>query len=480
MPPTNAGQERSLPPPPSEASPDLFDYALVRDYAMLLLTSPRRRLRQFAITFFSVLIISLIALFTLPKTYTAEVSILTQQGARQKLLGVLPLQGAAETIMSQANLEALVLQTHLVENFEKTRAPLPKLKDYITGKLFGHASEEDLRDGLAATLEKKIRVTVAGEVLTIDATWQDRNTAYALATAVQQNFLAGKEASEVSDLRQTLTILSAHAASVRGEVDEELERLRVTLASAKAKQKDNPKKIVTAAAPTVSSKMMNDSRINSLEGTLQGKRREIEAIEDARNKQMDKVRAELVELRKSYTERHPAVLEAQQRLDALSAEPPELTGLRGDVATLETEITAAGGTVEKAAPQSGIKSLALPREVTAADQMGDPQLDYEASQLRMLISKYNGLLDRIDGARIDMETMQAEFKQRYVVIRPAQVPLKADNLKPPLVIGAGIALGLILALFVSAVLEILGDRVERSWQIERLVGLPVLSQLDKP
>ena len=478
---------------------DLFDYALARDYAVLLLTSPARHKKVFALVFVGVLVATLAILFALPKSYTVETQVLALRGSRVRSADDLPTRGAVEMIMSRLSMETLVRQTNLVEAYKATRSPATVLKDFVYKKLLRRKeTDEDVRDGVLGTLEKKLWATVTNEgVVTIGVTWQTPELAYKLAAVAQQNYLAGKEASEVSDITETLAILGSHATSVRSEIDEELARMRankaerahapvararVPAAAAHRPTRKEAEEAKAKADEAAETPVVDPNRLDSQQAVLLAKRRDVQAMEEARAQRLDAVQKELTQLKSLYTSQHPLVQDAQQRLDALQFDSPQLAALKADVADLEKEL-GAESTVEPplVQPSRGVstKPFTLPRDISLSST-GDPEQDYESAQLRMLSLKYNNLLDRIDSAHLDLETTQAAFKQRFIVIRPAQFPTKPDNLKPPMVIGAGLGLGLLLALFVCAGIELVVGRIVRRWQIERLLGVPVLAQLRGP
>jgi capsular polysaccharide biosynthesis protein len=93
------------------------------------------------------------------------------------------------------------------------------------------------------------------------------------------------------------------------------------------------------------------------------------------------------------------------------------------------------------------------------------------------LNQLESVLERTDGARIELAVSHAAFKYRYTVIRPAQVP--RDPLFPDvkLLLAAGFLASLLLALAVVVAKDLLSNRILEAWQIERRLGLPVLGTL---
>ena len=476
-------QREGRPAEPVDAqTADLFDWALLRDWSLLLLSSPLRRKLLFATMFVTVFGATFVGLSSLPKSYTAESRILASKGnARGYLPGdEAPTRDVTELVLSDSNLEALVRQTELVETYEGSRSRAGRLRDWLQTHVLGvHPTEDDRRDALVATLEKKLRVSIGGEgTVTLDASWEDPQIAYRLVKAAQDNFLSSKESSEVSAISETMIILETHAASIREEIDAVLGELRTTLERDAAQSASSLPAGRRSAPAAVARKPFVNPKAESLRALLMAKRDEIRQKETERTRQLDGVQAELARLRTLYTEHHPLVVDAATRLEALRPEPPDLLELRAEAAQLEDEITTAGGSVQAAAT-SAPRPLSFPVEATAENKTGDPQVDYLAAQLRLLVTKYNNLLDRIDSARIDLETTQSAFKQRYRVIKPPHVPIRPDNLRPPLVVAVAFTLALALAFFAAAVADFSAGRIVRPWQVEWQLGLPVLARFEK-
>jgi uncharacterized protein involved in exopolysaccharide biosynthesis len=101
---------------------------------------------------------------------------------------------------------------------------------------------------------------------------------------------------------------------------------------------------------------------------------------------------------------------------------------------------------------------------------------YSRSRLRIAVTSYQDLLQRLDAARIELQTTRAAFKFKYGVLVPAQVPSRPVSPKATKVLAGGLVLAAILAIFAALALDIVSGRILERWQIERSLGLPVLGE----
>ena len=109
----------------------------------------------------------------------------------------------------------------------------------------------------------------------------------------------------------------------------------------------------------------------------------------------------------------------------------------------------------------------------------DPDVSYTKAQVRHALARYNGLLDRIDAARLELDAAQAAFKYRYVLVRPAQRPDAPVTPRVGLVLLASVVAGFFLALFAPSLVDLASRKLVEPWQIEQALGLPVLGEVSE-
>jgi uncharacterized protein involved in exopolysaccharide biosynthesis len=96
------------------------------------------------------------------------------------------------------------------------------------------------------------------------------------------------------------------------------------------------------------------------------------------------------------------------------------------------------------------------------------------------MEKYDTLLDRLNSARIELDTARAAFKYRYSIVRPPQLPKRALKPKVPVVLGGAVLGATVLALIAAVLADLRSGRILETWQVERTLGLEVLGQLPRP
>jgi uncharacterized protein involved in exopolysaccharide biosynthesis len=229
-----------------------------------------------------------------------------------------------------------------------------------------------------------------------------------------------------------------------------------------------------------------DPEVVNLKVMIIAKRRVIQDLEEYRQRRLAELQAQLAEQSSSYTASHPVVVATKESMSSLQKDSPQITQLRRDERELLKQYSARGGVArDLEGGRSGASSTdraqlpAYARE-SRREQDESETMQYWRTQLDFALQKYENLVGRIEAARIELDTARAAFAYRYVVIRPAEVSKKPTKPKVPLLMGLGIFAGAVLAFVVTAGLDFRRGILLESWQIEARVGVPVLSELDRP
>ena len=196
-----------------------------------------------------------------------------------------------------------------------------------------------------------------------------------------------------------------------------------------------------------------------LRASLEAKRIAATEVDRMREQRHEDAREELSRLRAMYSEQHPTVQRTKKLVESLESPAPQVAGLRADIAELEQELDRASTKVSRLVDTES------------------PELEYERTELRVLLAQYATVRDRIDGARVEMQASQAAFDHRYGFTVPPRLPRRPVGPIAPLVIGSGILGGLLLALFAASALDARSGRLLERWQLERGLGVRVVGEL---
>ena len=177
-----------------------LDMQEVREWSSFILGAPRRRPLLAAVSFVVVAVLGVTVSLTMPLSYVAEVKILAQRNSAIRMLSSPnsqlenvdnPTKNVAAMISRRDNLEALIKDAHLVEQFQKTRPAPLRFKDRVMASMFGPPSPDDMEKAMVYTLDKNLDVFTDEATVKITVEWTNPNIAYELVMLVQKNFLEG-------------------------------------------------------------------------------------------------------------------------------------------------------------------------------------------------------------------------------------------------------------------------------------------------
>jgi uncharacterized protein involved in exopolysaccharide biosynthesis len=450
-----------------------------------------------------------LAAVLLPRTYHAESRLLANNNdliralgnPRSSLPSEDPTRAARELIFAHDNIVSLIKQTNLMKNWEETRPPLVKWKDLLVQAVAGVPPEDEKVDAMVGLLEKRLQVSTDQQTVTISIDWHDAQMAYLLVETAQQNFLETRHVTEMTAISEALSILEMHGGQMQKMVDDalhELERVRESRRKGSAAGAAAPVPApesstqTFAPAPPVPERVEGPSsateqELAQLKFLLNSKKRALADLEDFRSRRVTELTAQLQEQKVQYADQHPIVMDTRQRIEALKLDSPQMSQVKGDIDALEHEYRRKGGRdpdalVEPSRPRTQLRRA--PQLAQAAlsnsELSDDPLVEFSRNNLRVAAAKYEELLMRIDSARIEQDTARAAFKYRYSVVRPASVPRKPLKPDVALILVLTVFAALLGTLVTGATRDWLSGRLVEPWQVERSLGLPVLSQVKLP
>ncbi len=463
----------------------LVDFKLVKDLTRFVINACRRRQKIAILICAACVSIGVVSALLLPKKYYTETKLLADRNVVMPLLGNpgrrmadeadTPTRLASEIILTRSNLESVVKSADLLNERERKRSAYSRLKLRIRDlRRKPRPTPEDDMNDIVWDLRTNMNVRVGDGTVIIGSVWTDSTDAFRIVQAAQQLFLEERQTQELTLISGSIAILEKRAMQVQGDIAgmlDTLSRQRIALTPEEARP----------IAAVVRSVQVNTELIAAQAG-LEKATRAIADIEQVRNRRIAELQAALAEQKNVYGAAHPQIVNTEQQLRAMQVEPPQLDGMRAEETRLRAKVARLGGfsVAPGAAPAGQDQLLAAAALRSMSDMRTDSIVQekqtYGRSRLRIALSSYQALLERLDAARIELQTVRATFKFKYGVLIPAMVPKTPIGMSSRTIVAGSLLAGIMLAVFAAVALDLAGGRVLESWQIERTLRLPVLGE----
>jgi hypothetical protein len=523
--PSIDAQDRAPESGPDDSDEKVFDLRQVADYGRFALGSLRRHVILGAATFSFLFVMIIAALILLPKTYHAHAKLLAQRNAMMAALSNpgravpwdadAPTRAAAETVLRRDNLLMLIRQADLLNEWERTRIPLLKIKDWLVALITRRPTSDEKLDALLKMLEARLQVTggpVGDGTVTIDLDWPNAQMAYRIVEAAQNHFVKTRQEVETATIGDSIGILERYAEKLHVDIDRTITQLQraqeqhqaTVPATAPPDSIPFPLTSLSATLPPVPAAALSapalganldDPRLPQLKAAAEAKRRELTNLEEQRDRQLSEMQTRLAQLSLIYKPEHPTLLDLHRSIDVLSRDTPQLVALKRQTEEVEAEYQERLAAAEelfqveqmkanqlreeeaKATATTATGKVASPRPsrpIRARTVAGGETTDVASVRFRLELNQLQSVLERIDGARIELAVSQAAFKYRYIVIRPADVPKEPTGPNRLAVLAVGLLGSLIAALGAIIGKDVWSNRIFELWQIERQLRLPIL------
>ncbi|GAC1686372.1 MAG: hypothetical protein NVS9B3_04790 [Gemmatimonadaceae bacterium] len=382
-----------------------------------------------------------------------------------------PTRLATEAVLNRENLLGIVRETRLLDAWPVIRSPLGRARDRVMQLIRGASPEEARLDALVDLVRGRLSVETSEGTVTILLDWMDAATGYRIVQAAQQHFFDQRRASEVAMIEESIRILEGHVASAQQAIQDVLATMPRSAVAAAASS-------ALAARPTPRARP-NAAEVTMLAAALQAKVQTITGLETAKNERLSALQSRMAELRNNLGPAHPDILTLQENIKAMNADSPRLRDLRAEEAALRARLAALGGPLETpsaagADPTSAVVAGLLRGR---AESIEPPDQLYAKSRLKIATNVYEDLLERLEGARLSLETAGAAFKYRYTIITPPELPRFPTKPNVLVLIVGTFLLALALAVFAAVALDVAAGKILQSWQVRRQLKLPVLAEV---
>ncbi|MEQ1909446.1 MAG: hypothetical protein ABMA15_11520 [Vicinamibacterales bacterium] len=493
--------------PVSTAAPDsdsdrLIDPQQIGNYLGFIARAVGRRWLLSGTTALLMLSATTAAALFWPKAYNVDAKLLVQRNDVMASLvnpgrtiareAESPTRAAEEVVLQHENLLAVIKQTDLLNEWERTRVPLLKTKDRILENLRGPKTDEDKLDAMVGLLQQRLKIAATPEgSVTFDLRWPDPKVAYEIVDHAIQNFLQFRRVSETSAITDSIAILDQSVKTLEAQVTQTISELPKRRTSQAVRSADAAPATAVPAAPVVAAPAGPPAdvvrRLARMKADLDSRRQDIVRLEEAHRLQLSDAQSRLAAAKMVYAENFPTVIALRQSVAQLSRESPELTALRRETQSLESDyetlsaaihpddptgLSAASlATVATLAPRARIEST--PIELDLASITGGDLNDPTSLRLKVELAELATVRERANAARNELSSSQAGFKYQYTVIRPPQIPREPASPNVPLFLVAGVLASVLLAAMAAVAADLSSGRVLEPWQVERQLGVPV-------
>jgi len=465
--------------PHLEAEEDPFR-TLVR--AHFALSAIRRRKTLTATIFVLGMLASLLALRLWPKVYHVETRLLAQRpealpaAVRQGTeADEAPTKSAYDVVHRRDNLIELIKETGIYT--AQAQQKKPSLRERLglppLGVLLFFSGDDDPLNRLVTRLDKVLTVTIGDPTVTIAIDWPDPEQAYRIVGAALQNFIESRQLQEITAVDEMISLLEGRTDSLRRALQLEEENV------AHEREKVPVSAPKLASRPATAPKPFGREELAELKSMLEAKQRAIKDVEEFRRRRLADLQAQLDEKRGIYSDAYPSVVSLQQDIAALSKQSPQVEQLldeskklAAEIAVREREFVAQDPTAKVPADSARVDSRA-----SAQAHMLAPETVEQNERVHDARFRYERMVERLNQAQLQLDAARAEFKYRYVVVWPAQLPKTPTSPKPAIVLGAGVVLSLLLAILCAVLAELRAGLLFEKWQVEEYVGLPVIAEL---
>ncbi|MGA2376959.1 MAG: hypothetical protein ABSF72_15680 [Candidatus Sulfotelmatobacter sp.] len=224
----------------------------------------------------------------------------------------------------------------------------------------------------------------------------------------------------------------------------------------------------------------------------------------ALDQELDKLRAQLADLRSRYTDRHPDVRKVEEQIAQTEKMREQLLAslkANGDAQTSATEPPADTGSMDPgqaallAQIQSQLKSnqveisnrersigelkaktddyqARLNQEPVREQQLSDLTRGYEQSK-----ANYDDLLKKKNESAMATSMELLQQGERFRVIDPPSLPSKPDFPNRLKFCGMGLGIGLALGVVVAGAFEMMDDRIYDEKELQTLLPVAVISEI---
>jgi succinoglycan biosynthesis transport protein ExoP len=487
----------------------IVDIRSAANFLGYLMRSMRRRKKLMVTTSAITLALVTALAMVMPRSYRIETRILTHKSGVMSALvhpgssippsADNPTGGAVELIKSRDNLSLLMEDIHLQELWASKRSAAAKFKDTTMAKMFGEPKPEEMTEAYLTMLDDKITASIEGDVVLINVEWPDAMVAKTLAEAVQARFLNMRHKMELSEIGETVQILSRNVETSRVGISEVVKRMQKIF---EQRESDLENRSNNNSARNEPRRRSRKSRFLAIRkptsvdavasvvdaGKVGGGGMDLAMAKRAWETRFKRAQDNLASLQASLGPDHPDVMEAKRNVEVLGRESASYSGAEAEAAMAavkpQTLIPRDDDKPAEAAGSNRGQDYDLMRVPVSEDlykEMDkDPEIAAVLDDLKKRQDAHDVMVSRLVNANLQSETANVAFNYRYIVTEPPVMPRKPVKPNVPVLIIGGAVGGVVLGVLLALLADIFSGRILETWQVTRFLQMKALGELEEP
>jgi polysaccharide biosynthesis transport protein len=441
-----------------------------------LLHAPLRRPLMVLVPWGAVFLLSVVALFVLPKKYQSSTLILVES---EKLpASFVPKVATEESVRRISDIRSAILSRTRLEKVIAATNPYPEIKELTR-------AVDEMREA--------IWVNPSGsDGFSVDFIHRDPRKAQEVASClvalfIEETVKAREQQVEgaidflVTQVQEARTELEKKDAALRRFKEERMgrlpEQLQTNLTTADALQRE----MQTVEESLFLAREKRDALARSADRSVGAGQ---PSATQATPSDLEDLRSQLATLRSRYTDAHPDVESLRSRIARAEARLAETQPVESPLvgtasAISRAQLQAATQEVEKLElRQADLEHrIAVLRSRVEETPRTEQELSNLTRDYNKLSDNYTSLLSKQLEAQMAGRLEERWRGDRFRVLDPAHLPDKPYSPRPKRILSLGLVVGLLVGLGLSVVAEVLDPTVKDVQQLEGLLSYPVLARI---
>jgi hypothetical protein len=370
----------------------------------------------------------------------------------------------AKQIKQRSTIENIIKDAKLVERWDDMRQPYRKLLDKTNDK---PPTPEQKFGMLVGMLEGKLQLNIDQTTVTIMVEWPEPEAARDIVDAAMKRFIDKRYETEVSRTLNAIKPLEEQLEGARLE----LEKLSPSLAPPKEKPtlavlpSQSNGGAATAPDPAVL------SRLAAAKEKQAGALNKLQELEGQKNQRIQGIQNQLSEKSTVLGPANPEIIALKAQLDAAQKDPPDLAAARAAKSAADEEVA-------NLSAQAGVAVPRIPTRVALPPIPTDKKLDEQTlAKIASARARYDQALSELDKQRITLKTAEEDFKIKYQVSHPPDVPFAPKKPVGLMVAIGGIIITLVLVLLLASLRDRATGIMFEAKQVRDKLRLPILGDI---